>query len=104
MFRSEGARVIKTPGRSPKANTFAERFVRTARAEVVDFVLVVGQRHLLRVLQAYEHHYNSHRPHRGIDLAAPDTLGASPIPVQIDQIRGRTLLGGLIHEYYGAAA
>lgn len=104
VFRSEGARVIKTPVRSPKADAFAERFVRTARAEVFDLVLVTGRRHLLRLLQAYEAHYNSHRPHRGIDLAAPDTLGVSPFPVRIDRIRRQKVLGGLINEYYGAAA
>jgi hypothetical protein len=62
VFRSEGARVIKTPARAPKANAFAERFVRTARAEVLDQVLVLGRRHLLRLLRAYEAHFNSHRP------------------------------------------
>ena len=78
--------------------------MRTARAEVVDLVLVTGRRHLLRVLQDYERHYNSHRPHRGIDLAAPNTLGVSPIPVPIGRIRRQKVLGGLISEYHGAAA
>ena len=104
VFRSEGAKVIKTPVRSPKANAFAERFVRTARAEVFDLILVTGRRHLLRLLRAYEVHYNSHRPHRGIDLAAPDTLGGCPIPVPIERIRHQKVLGGLMSEYYGAAA
>ena len=104
VFSSEGARVIKTPVRAPKANAFAERFVRTARAEVFDLVLVLGRRHLLRLLRAYETHYNSHRPHRGIDLASPDTLGVPPIPVPIGGIERRRVLAGLINEYHGAAA
>jgi hypothetical protein len=104
VFRSEGARVIKTPIRAPKANAFAERFVRTARAEVLDLVLVTGRRHLLKLLQAYEDHFNSHRPHRGIDLAAPDTPHVSPSPVPIGLIERRKVLGGLINEYHAAAA
>ncbi|MEO8425252.1 MAG: integrase core domain-containing protein [Actinomycetota bacterium] len=98
VFRSEGGHVILTPIRAPKANAFAERFVRTIRAEVFDLVLVLGRRHLLRLLEGYERHYNSHRPHRGIDLAAPDTLGLSPTPVPIRLIETREVLGGLINE------
>ena len=104
VFRTEGARVIKTPVRAPKANAFAERFVRTARAEVFDQVLVLGRKHLLRLLQAYETHFNSHRPHRGIDPAAPDTLGTSPTSVPADWIERRRVVGGLINEYHGVAA
>ncbi len=104
VFRTEGARVLKTPVRAPKANAFAERFVRTARTEVVDLTLVTGRRHLLRVLSAYERHYNSHRPHRGIDLAAPDTLHVAPIHVPAGRIRRRGVLGGMISEYHDVAA
>jgi putative transposase len=104
VFRSEGARVLKTPVRAPKANAFAERFVRTARAEVLDLTLVTSRRHLVRLLSDYETHYNSHRPHRGIDLAAPDTLGVAPIQVPTGRIRRRGVIGSLISEYHGLAA
>ena len=96
--------MLKTQVRSPKANAFAERFVRTTRAEVFDLVLVTGRRHLLRLLSAYEVHYNSHRPHSGIDLAAPDTRQVTPIQVPIGRIRRRDVLSGLISEYHGEAA
>jgi putative transposase len=51
VMRSLGARITKTPVRAPQANAFAERFVRTARAECLDWVLVRGGRHLERVLR-----------------------------------------------------
>jgi putative transposase len=104
VFRTEGARVLKTPVRAPKANAFAERFVRTARAEVFDLVLVTGRRHLAILLEAYESHYNSHRPHRGIDLAAPSEIDVSPTLVPLERIHRTTVLGGLINEYHGAGA
>jgi transposase InsO family protein len=104
VFRTEGARVLKTPVRAPKANAFAERFIRTIRAEVFDLVLVTGRRHLFKVLSVYEVHYNSHRPHRGLNLQAPATIGVFSTPRPIRQIERRELLGGLISEYHGVAA
>jgi putative transposase len=61
VLRSTGARVIKTPVRSPRANAFAERFVRTARAECLDWVLVRSERHADRVLREFVQHYNRER-------------------------------------------
>ncbi len=71
VFGSEGAKVILTPIRSPKANAYAERWVRTVRNEVLDITLVLGRRHLDRLLSRYASHYNSHRPHRGSGFRPP---------------------------------
>src|SRR2546429_1774405 len=72
IFRSEGIRVIHTPIRAPQANAYAERFVRSVRAECLDWLLILGRRHLERVLRAYTVHYNRERPHRGLALQPPD--------------------------------
>jgi transposase InsO family protein len=71
VFRSEGVEVIRTPIRAPKANAHAERWVQTVRAECLDWTLVVGWRHLLRLLRGYVRHYNEQRPHRSLALAVP---------------------------------
>ena len=47
--------------RAPKGNAIAERFVRTARAECLDWLLIANRRHLERVLRIFAGHYNSHR-------------------------------------------
>jgi putative transposase len=65
VFRSEGISVIYTPIRAPQANAYAERFVRTVRTECLDWLLILGRRHLERLLRVYTAHYNSERPHRG---------------------------------------
>ena len=70
VFASEGIQIIKTPVRAPKANAIAERFVRTVRAECLDWLLIMNRRHLERVLRVFVDHYNSHRPHRSLNLEA----------------------------------
>jgi putative transposase len=105
VLRSEGVRVIRTPVRAPNANAYAERWVRTVRADCLDHLLIFGRRHLERVLRVYVRHYNGHRPHRALGLTPPDGSVEVPTvvrPVDLD-LRRRDLLGGLIHEYRDAA-
>jgi putative transposase len=52
-LRSEGVRIIKTPVRASQANAYADRWVRRVRAECLDWMLVLGWRHLERVLRRY---------------------------------------------------
>jgi putative transposase len=105
VFRSDGAKVICTPIRAPRANAFAERWVRTIRAECLDWVLILGRRHLERVLGVYVEHYNRERPHRGLDLATPiDSRSRAGMVCRRGPVERRDLLGGLIHEYSREAA
>jgi putative transposase len=102
VFRTEGIRVIRTPLQAPNANAYAERWVRTLRAECLDRILIIGRRHLEHVLRIYRRHYNEHRPHRALDLFPPN--GRDPTPLNTpDRLQRRDLLGGLIHEYQAAA-
>jgi putative transposase len=103
VFRSEGIRIVKTPVRAPKANAIAERFVRTVRGECLDWLLILNRRHLERVLRIYVDHYNRERPHPALGLRPPES-DDRPEPSPISEIRRRDRLGGLIHEYYRAAA
>jgi transposase InsO family protein len=102
VFRSEGLKVIHTPIRAPQANAYAERFVRSVRAECLDWLLIVGRRHLEHVLRSYTIHYNRERPHRGLALLTPEPADATDPPT-VETIERRDRLGGLIHEYRCAA-
>lgn len=66
-----GIQVVRIPPRCPRANCFAERFIRTPRAELSGRMLIVNQRHLHAVLTEYVRHYNGRRPHRARDLRPP---------------------------------
>jgi putative transposase len=72
VFRSEGIEVVRTPFCAPQANGVAERFVRTARSECLDWLLILNQSHLQRILDVFVDHYNRHRPHRALSLAPPE--------------------------------
>ncbi len=84
----------------------AERFVRTVRAECLDWLPVLNRRHFKGVLHIYVDHYNRQRPHRALDLRPPDpehaTLQLASSTRSGDLVRGDRL-GGLIHEYSLAA-
>ncbi len=66
VFGSEGIRILRTPVRAPRANALAERWVGTVRRELLDQMLVVGQRQLETLLAEYVAHYNEHRPSSGV--------------------------------------
>ncbi|PKW18614.1 integrase core domain-containing protein [Saccharopolyspora spinosa] len=91
-------RVVKTPPRCPRANCFAERFVRTVRPELTDRLLIFGERHLRAALTKYIRHYNGRRPHRAHELPPPRP--SHPVAdLDSEQIKRRPVLGGLINEY-----
>jgi len=97
-----GIQAVKIPPRSQRANAYAERFVLTARTEVTDRMLILGERHMRLALAEYEAHYNGRRPHRSRQLhpPRPDHPVADP---SWKRIQRRPILGGLINEYERAA-
>ena len=105
VFRSDGIEVVRTPFRAPQANGVAERFVRTVRTECLDWLLILNQQHLERILAVFVDHYNGHRPHRALSFVPPAprrpaaTLSASDDA----RILRRDRLGGIVHEYVLAA-
>jgi transposase InsO family protein len=108
VFRSDGMRVIRIPLKAPNANAHIERWIGSIRRECLDRLLILSRGQLERVVRVYVRHYNQQRPHRALDLQAPDpakfpsTRGDPPGSTTL--IQRRDLLGGLIHEYQAAAA
>jgi transposase InsO family protein len=105
VFYAEGIEVLLTPPQAPRANAFAERWVRTVRRECLDRVLVYNTRHLLAVLSEYLAHYNGHRAHQGRGQRPPDrdTLPVQVADLSTVRVRRRKVLHGLINEYEQAA-
>jgi putative transposase len=78
-----------------------ERWVGTVRRECLDDLVIVGPRHLARVLDACVEHYNTHRPPRSLSLLPPQPRSTPPetLPASLGHISRHDILGGLIHEY-----
>jgi putative transposase len=89
VFRTEGAAVIRTPVKAPNANAHAERWVRTVRNECMDWLLIFSSAQLERVLRTDVDHYNRRRPHRALDLDAPEPTGRL-VPLLVTEDRAST--------------
>jgi transposase InsO family protein len=95
-----GARVIKTAVRAPDMNATCERFLRSVRHECLDHVIVLGERHLTRVLSEYVGYFNRARPHQGLGQNTPITDSQKRAEGKIISL---PVLGGLHHDYRRAA-
>jgi hypothetical protein len=95
VFAADGVEVVKTPIRAPRANAYAERWVRSVPNECLDWILIWNRRHLERVLATYVDLYNRAPPPLGLEVpVTPDIL-----PRPTGPIKRVDVLGGLIHEY-----
>ena len=103
VFRSAGVEIVMTPFRAPQANGVAERFVRTALSECLDWLLIVNARHLECALTVFIDHCNGHRPHRTLSLSPPQPMDQAVIAWNDGRVQRRDRLGGVIHEYAAAA-
>ncbi len=101
LLRPMGTKPDLLPPRSPNLNDHAERWVRTARQECLDHIIILNERHLRWALGEFIRYYNQRRPHRSLQLRPPDGPLASGAEGPV--VRHK-VLGGLISDYYREAA
>jgi transposase InsO family protein len=103
LIDDAGVTRVPLPPRSPHVNTYAERWVRSVKDEVLSGLILFGERSLSHMLTQYTAHYHHERPHQGkgnvvlFPVPSPGGVGDSPIQCQ-------ERLGGLLKYYYRAAA
>ncbi len=107
VFQATGTRILRTAVQAPRMNATCERLAGTLRRELLDRVLILGERHLRAVLAEYQVHYNTARPRQGIAQRVPDgEHDGSHITVTDlgrERIHRKPVLSGLINEYTRAA-
>src|SRR6266487_2603081 len=101
---TSGIKLLKTPFHAPRANSICERFLGSVRRECLDHVLILHEKQLHHVLNAYVQYFNHARPHQGIRQQIPEQRAES---VSHDHESGKilsfTILGGLHHDYRRSA-
>ena len=107
VFQADGIRIIKTPPQAPRANAICERVIKTLRREVLDWMLIVNEKQLSKILTEYAEHYSVHRPHQSRGQRPPETETAVTRPItdlaDVRSIRRQPVLNGLINQYHRAA-
>jgi len=104
VLADAGIETVRSAVRAPRMNSIMERWIGSARRELLDRTLIWNLPHLRRILREYETHHNGHRPHMALAGAAPD----KPLPPEVADLqafrsRRHDRVGGVIHEYQQAA-
>jgi transposase InsO family protein len=105
-LKALGLVVLKTPYRSPQANSFCERLIGTARRDCLDFIIPFNEAHIRQTLKSWTEHYNRARPHSSLGPGTPDRTSPKAelqperhcIPKDY-RVVATSILGGLHHEY-----
>ncbi|GAA1810755.1 integrase core domain-containing protein [Planosporangium flavigriseum] len=104
VFAAAGVGTVKIPPRAPKVNAYAERWVRTVRVECLDWTLIWNRQHLQRVLASYLEHYNTARPHRGVDLEVPVSAPVAAVTMLLTARRVERAMSGEWHRVHSGTA
>jgi putative transposase len=104
VARTSGIKLLKTPYHAPRANAGCERFMRSVRQECLDHLLILHEKQLQRVLNAYVMYFNQARPHQGIQQQIPDPSGSARTSHHRGgKVIALPVMGGLHHDYHWAA-
>ncbi len=96
--------ILKTPVHAPRANVICERFLRSVWQECLDHLLILHERQLQRVLNAYLMYFNQARPHQGMAQQIPERLRSVPSAQDAgSKVIALPVIGGLHHDYHWAA-
>jgi hypothetical protein len=97
--KSLGMKPVRTSYRSPWQNDLAERWVGSCRHEMLDYVIVLNEKHLRRLISEYVAHCNEERTHDHLGKDSPTSRAVQIKPSPQAQIVSVPRFGGLHHRY-----
>ena len=101
---TSGIKLLKTPFHAPRANAVCERFMRSVRQECLNHLLILHERQLKRILDAYVAYFNQARPHQGMAQQIPEPSRSALSSHQAgEKVIALPIMGGLHHDYHWAA-
>jgi hypothetical protein len=104
VAKTSSIELLKTPYHAPRANAICERFLGSVRRECLDCLLILHEKQLHRVLNAYIAYFDQARPHQGIRQQIPDSAGTSrDTTPKGSKVVAVPILAGLHHDYRKAA-
>ena len=102
-LKAAGVRCLRMPKQSPNLNGYAESFVRNIKRECLNRMILFGEHHVRHVIDQYVEHYNTERPHKGLDYRRP-MAPEGPLPCRNGPVLCHERLGGLLKSYCRSAA
>jgi hypothetical protein len=99
FVKAMGTTPTRTAYRCPSQNPVAERWIGSCRRERLEHVVVLGERHLVRLIRSYLEYYHGDRPHLGLAKDAPDRRSVTPRPSPAAKVVALPRVGGLNHRY-----
>jgi putative transposase len=103
LLAHTGAEPLLIPVQTPQANGICERFIGSLKWECLDYMLILHDRQLQRLLREYVEYYNQARPHQGIEQQIPGWHEQGYPFATTGPVIATPVLNGLHHAYSRAA-
>ena len=94
---SMGIEEVVTAPRSPWQSPYVERLIGSIRRELLDHVIVLGERHLMQLLKSYITYHHDARFHQSLSGNSPNPREVEP--PERGKVVAEPMVGGLHHRY-----
>lgn len=99
FIKAMGTKPVRISYRSPWQNGTAERWIGSCRRELLEHVVVLSERHFIRLVRSYISYYHEDRCHLGLHKDTPNERAATPRPSSTARVVALPRVGGLHHRY-----